>query len=270
MGLLPPILILGVMGAVFGIGLAVASKAFEVGADPRIAQVREALPGVNCAACGYMGCDGYAAAVAAGEAPPNLCPVGGRAIAELIGGIMGVVAGPMEKKVARVHCSGRLEARQRKYAYDGMEACSAASTLQGGPSACGYGCMGFGDCAKACAFGAIFVADGVAGVIAARCTACGMCVRSCPKKLISLVPAGASYSVLCKSNDRGAVAQKNCTAACIGCMRCRKACQFGAITVAGNLATIDHGKCSRCGECLRVCPQHCIARFECALAQAGA
>ena len=262
---MPPIMILGAMGAVFGVGLALTSKAFEVKSDPRAALIRESLPGVNCAACGYTGCDGFAAAVAAGEAAPNLCPVGGPAVAAKIGEIMGTEVGEMEKNAARVHCAGYIEIRSEKYEYDGIKTCAAASAtaLHGGPSSCRYGCLGFGDCARACAYGAVFVRDGIAGVIASRCTACGLCAKACPKKLISLEPARASYAVLCKNKDRGAVARAICAASCIGCMRCLKACQAGAITVADSLASIDQSKCVRCGECERVCPQRSIAHCDC-------
>ena len=54
---------MGVLGIAFGLGLAVAAKRFHVDADPRIEEVYEALPGVDCGACGYPGCAGYAEAV---------------------------------------------------------------------------------------------------------------------------------------------------------------------------------------------------------------
>ena len=260
-------MILGALGALFGVGLAFASKAFEVKLDPRIALVREALPGANCAACGYTGCDGYAAAVAAGEAAPNLCPVGGRAVAERIAGIMGVEAGAVAKKVARVHCAGRKGMRKDKYGYVGTKTCAAAAMLHGGPSGCDYGCLGFGDCVKACAFGAMYMDDGVAAVIASRCTACGMCAGACPKKLVTLEAAEAGYTVLCMNKERGALTRKNCAVGCIGCMRCQKACLVGAARVADNLASIDQAKCSRCGECMHLCPQRCIAYFDCEAAR---
>ena len=60
------IVVLGLLGALFGALLAIASKVFHVDVDPRQAAVREALAGANCGGCGFPGCDGYAAAVAAG------------------------------------------------------------------------------------------------------------------------------------------------------------------------------------------------------------
>jgi Na+-translocating ferredoxin:NAD+ oxidoreductase RNF subunit RnfB len=255
------------MGIVFGIGLALASKAFEVKADERVAQIRDVLPGANCAACGYTGCDGYAAAVAAGEAEPNKCTVGGPDTAAKVAAIMGVEAGAMIRLTARVRCAGTADACKPKYDYDGIADCSAAQQLHGGPSSCGYGCVGFGSCVRACGFGAIYLEGGVARVIASRCAACGMCASACPKKLIELAPADASYAVRCMNKDKGMYVRKSCAAGCIGCMRCVKACLVQAISVKDSLASIDPDKCRRCGECIKVCPQKCISFFECALAQ---
>jgi len=60
---------LGALGLVFGALLGVASKIFASPANERLLAVRQALPGANCAACGYTGCDGYAEAVVAGKPP---------------------------------------------------------------------------------------------------------------------------------------------------------------------------------------------------------
>ena len=75
------ILCLGVLGGAFGALLAFASKIFHVEVDPKQEAVRNCLAGANCGGCGFPGCDGYAAAVAAGEAPTNRCVAGGEATA---------------------------------------------------------------------------------------------------------------------------------------------------------------------------------------------
>ena len=266
MDILSPVIILGAMGIVFGVALAFASKAFAVEADPRVAAVRGALPGANCAACGYNGCDAFAEAVVKGEAAPSLCVVGGQAVAEGIGKILGIDAGSVEVKVARVKCAGTGDACAPKYDYSGIGTCAGSKLVQGGPLSCQYGCLGFGDCVKSCNYGAIFVnGGGVAEVIASRCTACGMCAAACPKKLISVISAGAAYSVRCANTDRGAVTSRNCKAGCIGCRRCTTVCQVGAIAVTDNLASIDQAKCRHCGECVKVCPRKCINYYDCVL-----
>ena len=60
----------------------------------------------------------------------------------------------------------------------------AIAALYGGSSACPYGCLGYGDCVKACKFDAIHVVDGVARVDYDKCKGCGMCAQKCPKKII--------------------------------------------------------------------------------------
>ena len=52
--------VVGGLGLLFGLGLSIASKAFEVKVDEKVTKVREVLPGANCGACGQSGCDAYA------------------------------------------------------------------------------------------------------------------------------------------------------------------------------------------------------------------
>jgi len=270
MVILVPTAILVVMGGVFGVGLAAASKAFAVKQDERVGKVREVLPGANCGACGFSGCDGYAGAVVAGDAAPNKCTVGGQAVAEQVAAVMGVAAGSVEKRVARVRCAGTYDNSKAKYIYDGIQDCGAAKLVHDGPSSCAFSCAGFGNCARACKFGAIYVDNGLAYVIESRCTACGQCAEACPKGLIALVPADSSYTVRCMNKDKGAVVRKNCAVGCIGCMRCVKACKSDAVKVTNNLASIDPAKCTKCGECYHACPSKCINYYECVLADPAA
>jgi heterodisulfide reductase subunit A-like polyferredoxin len=137
--------------------------------------------------------------------------------------------------------------------------------VQEGPLACGYGCLGFGDCVKACDYNAIYIHNGVADIIASRCTACGKCVDACPKKLIELFPAHTQYTVCCVNKDRGATTRRNCAVGCVACMRCTKVCRIRAVTVQNNVAVIDPIKCRQCGECVKICPQYSIKHFDCIL-----
>ena len=61
--ILIPVLIVAAIGLVAGLGLAVASAVFAVPVNETEKKVRDCLPGANCGACGYSGCDGYAAAL---------------------------------------------------------------------------------------------------------------------------------------------------------------------------------------------------------------
>ena len=263
MSILLPIIILSAMGVVFGLGLAFASKAFDVKQDERIEAIRGILPGANCAACGYSGCDGYAFAIVEGEATPSLCPVGGQPLADSIGTVMGVKAGAVTAKVARVKCGGGEKACKRMYDYKGIQDCAAVKLLHGGQYNCDISCEGFGNCVKACEYDAIYINEGgVADVIAARCVACGKCAKACPKNLIDVVPVESFYTVRCSSNDRGVDIRKACGVGCIGCGRCVKTCLYNAIRVENNLAAIDPYKCTNCGECAKACPRKCIVFYE--------
>lgn len=261
MELFLPTAIIGGLGIIFGLGLAIASKKFEVKADEKVAKVREVLPGANCGACGQTGCDGFAEGVVAGTCPVNGCPVGGAQLAETLAEIMGVDAGALERQTARVMCSGSYRKCQNKFLYSGIEECTAAVNLFGGPSACSYGCVGLGSCAKVCTFDAIEIREGVAVINQEKCTSCGKCILTCPKRLIDMVPVSKEYSVSCKSLDKGNIVRKNCTVGCIGCTKCTKVCPENAITMNGPLAKIDPEKCINCGECIKVCPSGSINRY---------
>lgn len=246
------------LGLLFGVGLSYAAKVFEVEVDERVVQVREALPGANCGACGFTGCDGYAAAVVEGQVETNGCPVGGNNVAQQIAAIMGVEPGKIKRTAARVLCNGRSSVSNEKYDYQGINSCVAASQLFSGHKACSYGCLGHGDCVAACQFDAITITGGIARVIEDRCRACGMCVLACPKGLIELIDKTKKYSVICKSADKGAVTKSNCQVGCIGCMRCIKVCEHDAIHMDGTLAKIDYDKCTNCAQCSKVCPTMAI------------
>ncbi len=257
MNIVSAALVLFIMGVLFALLLGFASKVFAVEVDERIPLVRECLPGANCGGCGYPGCDGLAAAIVAGTAPINGCPVGGAAAAAKIGAVMGVEASTEERKVAHVYCNGGCAAKD-KAKYEGLQDCNAALRVAGGPKECAFGCMGLGSCVKACAFGALEIVGGVAKVNPDKCVACGKCVATCPKKLIALVPESKKVHVNCMNKDKGAQAMKVCDNACIGCMKCEKTCKFDAIHVEGNVAKIDYTKCKNCKMCAKACPKNAI------------
>ena len=252
-------LVISGIGLVLGILLAVASHFFSVPEDTTYVEIRACLPGINCGACGYKGCDDYAHALA--ENPtikPNLCIPGAQQAADQIGAILGVEAEPFKDVVAYVACNGHCGATQVKANYDGVNSCRAASLVYGGPSACAYGCLGYGDCAEACPADAICTIDGVARINTSRCLGCGVCVATCPKGIIQMVPQEARAAVSCHNKDTGAAARKACQNACIGCKKCEKTCPQGAITVTNNLASIDYDKCTGCGACVSCCPTGCL------------
>ncbi len=257
MEILIPVIIVSVIGLVAGVGLSLASKYMAVPVDEKQEKIREALPGANCGACGFSGCDGYAEAVAKGEVQPNLCAPGGSSAAQAMSEILGVEVAT-EEKVAFVACGGNRENTTTKYAYEGMHSCMAASLLHGGPLACEYGCIGFGDCAAACQFGGITIVDGRPVVDPDLCSGCGQCASACPKSLITVIPKGAPVRVMCANKSKGAAVAKSCKVSCIACMLCEKNCPTGAVKVVDNLAVIDYSLCTGCGKCKEVCKRGVI------------
>ena len=246
------------IGLFMGILLALVSRFFGVEESQKLKDVRACLPGVNCGACGYKGCDDYAAALAEGEAKPNLCVPGAVDTANALGDVLGIAVEAPKDVVAFVHCNGHCEATSQKASYDGISTCRAASMLYGGPEACRYGCLGFGDCAAACPANAICVKDGIAHVDTSRCLGCGLCAATCPKKIITMVPQETKAVVMCNNKDKGADARKACKNACIGCKKCERTCPNGAISVQNNIAVIDYEKCTHCGTCVDGCPTGCL------------
>ena len=258
-GIIIATVIVGVVGLIVGLFLGIAAISFKVEVDEREEAILEVLPGNNCGGCGYAGCSGLAAAIVKGEAPVNACPVGGEAVGNKVAEIMGVEAQAGNKMVAFVHCKGDCNKAKTDYKYYGVEDCSMVAFVPGGgPKTCNYGCLGYGNCVKACPFNAIHIVDGIAVVDKEACKACGKCVAACPKNLISLVPYDAKHIVACSSKDKGPVAMKACDVPCIGCGLCKKNCPSGAIEVVDNHAVIDQEKCTKCGKCAEVCPKKCI------------
>ncbi|WP_295857737.1 RnfABCDGE type electron transport complex subunit B [uncultured Oscillibacter sp.] len=252
------IVVLGALGALFGLILSVASKIFEVKKDPREEAILSHLAGANCGGCGYPGCAGCAAAILAGKAPVNACAPAGPANAAEIAKIMGMEAPSGERQVAFVRCNGGTNAKKR-YEYRGVHDCISATKVAAGPLDCEFGCLGFGSCVNACKFGAMTIgANGAAVVDPEKCTNCMACASACPRKLIVSVPASKKVHVACANKDKGKAAMNVCASSCIGCGLCQKECKKDAIHVVDGVAVIDYSKCVGCKLCTKVCPRDAI------------
>lgn len=260
--MLMPVLIVSVMGLVASIVLVIAAKVMAMPADELFDAIRAELPGANCGACGYAGCDDYAKAVAHNGAKTTLCVPGGSDVSAAISEAMGVKAEAVEKKYAVVHCSGNCYSTESIMDYQGKESCAACNFFYQGKGTCSHGCLGYGDCINVCAYGAISIVDGIAVIDKSVCVGCGMCAKACPNHLISVIPASNTVYVGCSSTDKGAYTRKVCKSGCIGCKKCEKACENGAITVTNNVASIDPAKCTNCGKCVEGCPTHAIVKCE--------
>ena len=172
---------------------------------------------------------------------------------------MGVAAGDVEKKVAFVPCSGTEGHASKRFNYSGPQNCQAAM-LFGGKSNmdCRFACIGLGNCARACKFGAMHIVNGVAKVDRDKCVGCMACADACPKKIIEKVPYKQAVLVGCRNQDKGAVTRKICDVGCIGCMKCQRECPAEAIKIENFVSTIDYDKCVGCGHCADICPRGII------------
>lgn len=251
---------MGGLGALLGGILAVASVKFHVEVDPRVEKVREVLPGANCGACGIPGCEAAAEAIVEGKIPYDACIAGGNSVSEAVAEVLGIEAGEWaEPLVTVLRCQGGRGKVQLRYQYQGVADCHAAQLVAGGPLACAYGCLGFGDCVEACPFDAMRMAeDGLPQIDLDKCTRCGICINICPRDILAFLPESAEVAVLCVSKDKAKVVREACKIGCIACKACEKVCEPEAITVVDNLAVIDYTKCTSCGKCVEKCPTKCL------------
>jgi len=217
-----------------------ANVKFHVELDPRQQAVQDALPGANCGGCGFIGCNEYAEAVVAGQAPVDKCPVGGDECAAALARILGVEIEQSWPRRPVVHCGATYADRLGRNDYSGEQTCTAANMVAG-VQGCVYGCLGFGDCAAVCEFDAITIVDGLSTIDYDKCVGCGACERICPRHVITLVPFKAERMlvVACSNKDFGKEVKAVCKVGCLGCKMCQKLVA-GLITVEDNIPSVDY------------------------------
>lgn len=244
------------------------AQRFKIFEDPRIDEVQAVLPAANCGGCGFAGCRNFAEALVNAETFEGLnCPVGGGTVMGLTASILGKEAPVVDPLVAVLLCNGSPEFRPRTSQYDGASDCRISNSLYMGETDCSFGCMGYGDCVKACAFDAIYMdaSTNLPVIIDEKCVSCGACVKACPRDLIELrkkAKKDRKIYVACSNCDKGGPARRACKVACIACNKCFNVCKFDAITIENNLAYIDATKCTFCRKCVTECPTNSILELN--------
>jgi Na+-translocating ferredoxin:NAD+ oxidoreductase subunit B len=262
------IISLSLIALISAVILYFVAQKFKITEDPRIDEVQALLPAANCGGCGFAGCRNFAEALVRAETFEGLnCPVGGGSVMGTIAEILGKEALYTDPLVAVLLCNGTPENTPRTSKYSGASDCRVSHSLFGGETDCSYGCMGYGDCVRACSFDAMFMDAGsrLPVIIDDKCVACGACVKACPRNLIELrkkAKKDRKIYVSCSNCDKEGPARKACRVACISCNKCFDVCEFGAITIKNNLAYIDAKKCTFCRKCAAVCPTNAILELN--------
>lgn len=230
------------LGGSFALVLLIAKEKLKVEVDPKIEQVAEALPGIDCGACGFAGCSSYAKAVVADPELIGNCAPGGSEANNKIAEVLNLqVSGDSAPVRPIVHCRAHTSDRTYYAKYEGIETCTAANAFACA-QACKFGCLGFGDCVTSCKFDALKIVDGLTVVDYEKCTGCTACAKSCPRNLIEMVPfiQDTMITVACHSAESGKDTRSMCKVGCIGCKLCTK--KSDAFTMNGNFAQLDYEK----------------------------
>jgi len=244
----PAGVIMLVLGSSFAIVLLIASEKLKVEVDPKIEQIHEVLPNLDCGACGFAGCAQYAKAVLENPELLGLCVPGGPESTEAIAGILNLqISDSSAPERPIVHCRAHTAEKTYYSEYQGIPSCTAANALAN-VQACKFGCLGFGDCTRACKFDALHIVDGLATVDYEKCTGCAACSKTCPRNLIEMVPFGYEnmMTVACNSKEAGKSTRSMCKVGCIGCGLCVK--QTELFKVEDNLARLDYEKYEPSGQ----------------------
>lgn len=253
------------LAAALGFGLSFAYRKLKIEEDEQLKKILATLPGLNCGGCGFASCEEFAKKILEGEAPLDICKVGGEKTKKELEALVGKKEAMKKDTVkARLKCNAKSFQKTKTADYCGLKNCLAAGALGTSGFACFDGCLGFGDCVGVCPVSAITMVEGRPQVELNKCIGCGLCVKSCPRNLFDLVPLkeGSKELVVvgCNCTQKGVVTVRICKTGCIACGKCVKACPVNAITLENNLASINPAICTACGKCIESCPTKAIYR----------
>lgn len=158
------ILALIALATFFGLILGLAAVVFKVESSPIIEKIDALLPQTQCGQCSFAGCRPYAEAIAAGDAPINLCPPGGENTVQALADLLDVEVLPLEEEEG---------------ANEGPVVAVIIEDT----------CIGCTLCIQACPVDAILgAAKQMHTVIESECTGCELCIAPCPVDCIEMVP----------------------------------------------------------------------------------
>lgn len=255
-----------VFAALLGLGLAAASRKLKVEKDEKVEALISVLPGLNCGACGYAGCEPYAEAMAGGtDTDASKCSPGGPDTRTALGTLLGLsVDSNSARMVARLACLGTDEAAVKEFVYNGYADCESAKMHFDGDKGCKYGCLGLGSCVKSCPVDAIdYTGNGLVVVDPDKCIGCEICVAVCPTGVMKMIPADADWFVACNSRDSAKVTKSLCTAGCIGCRICERKFPDAGFVVTDNLSILEYTDNTGEGReaAAAACPPKCIIKI---------
>lgn len=255
-----------VFAALLGLGLAAASRKLKVEKDEKVEALISVLPGLNCGACGYAGCESYAEALASGnDTDAAKCSPGGSETLSGLGDLLGLTVDTNAvRMVARLACLGNDKVAVKEFQYRGYADCEAAITHFDGDKGCKYGCLGLGSCVKSCPVDAIdYTGDGLVVVDPDKCIGCEICVAVCPTGVMKMIPADADWFVACNSRDKAKVTKSLCSAGCIGCRICERKFPDGGFVVTDNLSILEYNVSTGEGRdaAAAACPPKCIIQI---------
>lgn len=258
------ILLLTVLGFLFGLILAIVANFFKVEVDKKVQIISELLPNINCGACGFAGCSGYAESIVNKNAEINLCVPGGNEVAQKIAKIVGKEALVRQKRVAKVFCLGDDAIAQKDYIFNGEDDCFAVFSFFQGEKSCKYGCVGKGNCMKICPVNAIKRDElNRVWIDENECLGCERCISVCPTKVIKMVPIDGGYFVACSSHDKASIIKSVCKKGCFGCKLCEKITDdIERISIENNLAIIKYNKKTELREAALKCPANTIVPIK--------